>query len=57
VRAASDQPPASSINFSAGQTRANNTVTLLGPGGRLSILDGQAAGSVHVILDVSGYFE
>ncbi len=47
----------STINFSAGQTRANNAAMVLGAAGTVSVLNGQAAGAVHVILDVSGYFE
>jgi len=52
-------PPATStINFSAGQTRANNAVVLLATNGSgsLSVQNG-AAGTVHMILDVNGYFQ
>ena len=49
-------PPTSSINFSQGQTRANNAVLPLEDGtGILQIYS--AGGSVHVILDVNGYFQ
>jgi hypothetical protein len=51
-------PLASSINFSAGQTRANNAIVLLatdGSGG-LRVQNG-STGTVHFILDVNGYFE
>jgi hypothetical protein len=51
------RPPASSLNFSAGQTRASNAVTVLGTGGDLSVFSGQGTGSVHVILDLNGYFK
>jgi len=54
----STQPLVSSINFALGQTRANNAIALLasdGSGG-LQVTNG-AAGSVHFILDVNGYFE
>lgn len=52
--------PASSINFAAGQLRSNNTTVRLSTNG-----DGTIAitpfvaggGTVHVILDVMGYFE
>ena len=47
---------ASTINFSAGQTRANNAVLRLGDGGAVSVQSG-TSGSVHLILDVTGYFE
>jgi hypothetical protein len=52
-------PPASSaINFTIGQTRANNAVVLLATdgAGSLAVRNG-AAGTVHFILDVNGYFE
>jgi hypothetical protein len=51
-------PPTSNINFSTGQTRANNAVVLLATSGNgsLAVLNG-AAGTVHFILDVNGYFQ
>jgi hypothetical protein len=49
---------ASTINYGAGQTRANNAVATLGPSGDLAVRCDQPAGStVHVILDVNGYFQ
>jgi hypothetical protein len=50
-------PLASTINYVAGQTRANNAVTPLGASGTLEVYVGQSGGSVHVIIDVNGYFE
>jgi uncharacterized repeat protein (TIGR01451 family) len=50
-------PSSSSLNFGAGQTRANSAVVLLGPAGDLSVFDGQATGTTHFLLDVNGYFE
>lgn len=50
-------PNASTINFRAGLTRANNAIVALGTGGALSVTDGQASGTVHFILDVNGYFQ
>jgi hypothetical protein len=50
-------PLASAINFRPGQTRANNAVVTLGPAGGLVVRTGMASGGVHVILDVSGYFD
>ncbi len=50
------RPTASTVNFQAGQTRANNAVVNLGAGGVLTVFDGQPSGSVHCLLDVSGYF-
>jgi len=52
------RPLASSINFSAGQTRANNAILpLSGDGnGRITVFAG-SAGAVHFILDVNGYYK
>lgn len=50
-------PQASAINFRAGQTRANNAIVTLGPGGDLVVRTGMANGSVQAVLDVSGYFD
>jgi hypothetical protein len=51
-------PLVSAINYSPGQTRANNAVVALGAAGDLAVRCGQAAGSsTHFILDVNGYFE
>jgi hypothetical protein len=51
-------PLASSINFSAGRTRANNAILRLSADGTGSIaVENAAAGPVHFILDVTGYFE
>jgi hypothetical protein len=51
-------PLVSNLNFSAGQTRANNAVVRLGPDGTVAIFSGQGAGgTVQTIVDVNGYFE
>jgi hypothetical protein len=53
-------PVTSVINFRAGQTRANNAIALLATdgGGDLATQASVAgAGTVHLILDVSGYFQ
>jgi parallel beta-helix repeat protein len=51
-------PLASSINFSAGQTRSNNAVLKLSIDESGSVtVENVSAGPVHFILDVSGYFE
>jgi len=50
-------PLTSTINYSAGQTRANNAVLTLGPSGDIAVACGQPSGTVHFILDVSGYFQ
>jgi Calx-beta domain/FG-GAP-like repeat len=49
-------PLVSTLNYSAGQTRGNNAFVGLGPTG-LAVRAVQGSGSVHVILDVNGYFE
>ena len=51
------RPGASSINYAAGQTRANNAVLSLGANGALVVYVGQPGGTVHVVLDVNGYFQ
>jgi ELWxxDGT repeat protein len=51
-------PLASVVNYSAGQTRANNTVSQLNPRGEIAVFASQAEGTkVHFIMDVLGYFE
>jgi uncharacterized repeat protein (TIGR01451 family) len=50
-------PVVSSINYSVAQTRANNGIVSLGPDGDLDVFCGQGSGTVHLILDVNGYFE
>jgi PKD domain-containing protein len=50
-------PTTSVINYSAGQTRANNAIVQLGPGGTISVQCDQPSGTVEFILDVNGYFE
>jgi len=52
------QPLVSTINYRAGQTRANNAVAALGASGDLLVRCDQAGGTtVHMIIDVNGYFE
>ncbi len=46
----------STLNFQAGQTRANNVAMALGPSGDV-VVDGLPTGTAHVILDVVGWFE
>jgi hypothetical protein len=48
----------SAVNFSAGQTRANNGIILLATDGTGSVsATNGSSGALHLILDVSGYFE
>lgn len=50
-------PSTSTVNFQAGQTRANNTVLGLSSSGHLAVLAALVGGgSVHLVLDVNGYF-
>lgn len=55
--AGTTMPQASTINFKASQVRGNNAVVKVGAGGQISVYSGLASGSVHVIIDVAGYFE
>jgi hypothetical protein len=50
-------PIASTINFLAGQTRANNAVVRLDSSASFLVYVGMASGSVQVVVDVVGYFE
>ncbi len=50
-------PASSVINFHAGQTRANNAVLGLNPTGDISVRFDAASGTVHLLLDVTGYYE
>lgn len=51
------RPLASSINFRVGQTRANNAILALSGSGALSVYCFQGAGTTHLIIDVTGYFQ
>lgn len=47
----------SSINYAAGQTRANNAFVALNAAGELAAFVSQAQGTtVHLIVDVNGYY-
>jgi hypothetical protein len=50
-------PTTSVVNYVAGQTRANNSMVAVGSDGALSVYAGQASGTVHCILDISGYVD
>jgi serine protease len=50
-------PGASLLNHGAGVTRANQATLGLGDLGKLSVRVFQPSGSVHVLIDVAGYFE
>jgi hypothetical protein len=50
-------PSTSTLNYAAGQTRANNAIVGLSPSGALAVRCSQAAGTAHLVLDVTGYLE
>jgi photosystem II stability/assembly factor-like uncharacterized protein len=50
-------PETISISYRPGQTRANNAIVGLDPLGRLSLKCNQPSGTVHLIVDVTGYFQ
>jgi len=50
-------PLVSTMNWRPGQTRANNAIIPLGPSGDILVHVDQASGSVHLIIDVNGYFQ
>src|SRR6266566_2879008 len=50
-------PMTSSVNYSAGRTRANNGSYKLGTAGDFVVHCGQGSGSVQLIVDINGYFE
>jgi hypothetical protein len=50
-------PLTSTINFSAGQIRSNNAIVPLGFGTGAFVTKNGSGGTVHLVVDVSGYFE
>jgi hypothetical protein len=51
-------PLVSTINFTAGLTRANNAIVAAAADGSVAItVKNSSVGSVEFILDVNGYFE
>jgi len=50
-------PVTSTMNYSAGQTRANTAVIALGASGDVRVKCGQASGTTDLIIDVNGYFQ
>jgi len=49
-------PSTSTINYSAGQTRANNAIVQVGSNGSIAVTCGQSSGTTQFIIDVVGYF-
>jgi uncharacterized protein (DUF1800 family) len=54
--AGAGMPPTSTINFSAGEVRANNLMLELGVAGAFLVAAAHPAGHVDMIVDVNGYF-
>ncbi len=51
-------PVSTTMNFGANQTRANNALVELSAGGTGRVdVKNDATGTVHVIIDVNGYFQ
>jgi hypothetical protein len=50
-------PLAAVLNLGAGLTRASQATLGLGDEGSLALRTIQPSGSVHVVIDVAGYFE
>jgi hypothetical protein len=50
-------PNISTLNYSAAQTRGNNAIVSLNGVAQLAAYVGQASGTVHLIIDVNGYFQ
>ena len=53
---AANPPIVSSLNWRPGETRANNAVLQLGADGEITTRVDQDGGSVHFVVDVTGYF-
>ena len=51
---AGQTPTTSTVNFLAGQTKANRSIVTLGTGGAISVQN--ASGTSDVIIDITGYF-
>src|SRR5262249_4595209 len=49
-------PLATSITYAAGQTRSSNAIVGLSAGA-FTVFTAQGSGSVHLLLDVTGYFQ
>jgi hypothetical protein len=56
-KAGTAMPTVSAINWSAGQTRANNAIVPLSASGQAAVRAQGGAGFVDLILDVNGYFQ
>jgi outer membrane protein assembly factor BamB len=50
-------PLIETVDYAAGQTRANNAIVALGAAGDIVAHCGQTSGTVQLIIDVDGYFQ
>ena len=50
-------PPISSLNYRAGFLRSNNQIVTLSSSGQMAVLANQGSGTVHLIVDVTGYLQ
>lgn len=50
-------PDAATIYYPVGQVRANNAILALAPGGGLAAYPDQPSGTVHLVIDVRGYYQ
>jgi hypothetical protein len=57
VPAGGSLPLVSTLNWRPGQTRANNAIALLFAGGGVTVHVDQASGTVHLVVDVVGYYK
>jgi len=57
VPAGGSLPLVSTLNWRPGQTRANNAIALLGTGGAITVHVDQSSGTVHLVVDVVGYYK
>ena len=49
-------PPTSTLNYAPGQTRAGNGIVSVNASGAVAVL-ASPGGTVHVVVDVNGYYE
>ena len=52
-----EKPRTSTVNYTAGLTIANDAIVPVGTSTGLTVHCGQASGTTHVVVDVTGYYE
>ena len=50
-------PITSTLNYTAGRTRANNAILTLGATGAVTLSSSHPTGAVHVLIDITGYLQ